>query len=104
MKILLYFLYFYDFFIDLSTRYIKSNKPQLHKNLKVINKHSQKFFQSLSISIITLLRSSPYKIVCFLYYQDWKLGKRKAEKDEVVGVKIFSTIDPELPELDPVQV
>uniref|UniRef100_A0A8C2E0P9 Sorting nexin 9a n=1 Tax=Cyprinus carpio TaxID=7962 RepID=A0A8C2E0P9_CYPCA len=40
----------------------------------------------------------------FLNYRDekeWKLGKRKAEKDEFVGVKIFSTIDPELPELDP---
>uniref|UniRef100_A0A8C2E0R9 Sorting nexin 9a n=1 Tax=Cyprinus carpio TaxID=7962 RepID=A0A8C2E0R9_CYPCA len=42
----------------------------------------------------------------FLNYRDekeWKLGKRKAEKDEFVGVKIFSTIDPELPELDPGQ-
>uniref|UniRef100_A0A8C1USJ0 Sorting nexin 9a n=1 Tax=Cyprinus carpio TaxID=7962 RepID=A0A8C1USJ0_CYPCA len=37
----------------------------------------------------------------FLNYRDekeWKLGKRRAEKDEVVGVKIFSNIDPELPE------
>uniref|UniRef100_A0A8C1URY7 Sorting nexin n=1 Tax=Cyprinus carpio TaxID=7962 RepID=A0A8C1URY7_CYPCA len=43
----------------------------------------------------------------FLNYRDekeWKLGKRRAEKDEVVGVKIFSNIDPELPELDPAQV
>ncbi|XP_026141580.1 sorting nexin-9a isoform X2 [Carassius auratus] len=43
----------------------------------------------------------------FLNYRDekeWKIGKRKAEKDEIVGVKIFSTIDPELPELDPGQV
>ncbi|RXN18338.1 sorting nexin-9-like isoform X2 [Labeo rohita] len=43
----------------------------------------------------------------FLSYRDekeWKLGKRKAEKDETVGVKIFSTIDAELPEVDPVQV
>ncbi|KAI7804531.1 sorting nexin-9a [Triplophysa rosa] len=43
----------------------------------------------------------------FLNYKDekdWKLGKRKTEKDEVVGVKIFYTIDPELPELDPAQV
>uniref|UniRef100_A0A673LG36 Sorting nexin n=1 Tax=Sinocyclocheilus rhinocerous TaxID=307959 RepID=A0A673LG36_9TELE len=43
----------------------------------------------------------------FLNYRDekeWKLGKRKAEKDEIVGVKIFSNIDPELPELDPAQV
>uniref|UniRef100_A0A672KSJ2 Sorting nexin-9-like n=1 Tax=Sinocyclocheilus grahami TaxID=75366 RepID=A0A672KSJ2_SINGR len=43
----------------------------------------------------------------FLNYRDekeWKLGKRKTEKDEIVGVKIFSTIDPELPELDPGQV
>ncbi|KAK7153197.1 hypothetical protein R3I93_011179 [Phoxinus phoxinus] len=43
----------------------------------------------------------------FLNYKDekeWKLGKRKAEKDETVGVKIFSTIDPELPEIDSTQV
>ncbi|XP_051502306.1 sorting nexin-9a [Myxocyprinus asiaticus] len=43
----------------------------------------------------------------FLNYKDekeWKLGKRKAEKDETVGVKIFSTIDQELPELEPAQV
>ncbi|ROL53599.1 Sorting nexin-9 [Anabarilius grahami] len=43
----------------------------------------------------------------FLNYRDekeWKIGKRKAERDETVGVKIFSTIDPELPEIDPTQV
>ncbi|XP_067223422.1 sorting nexin-9a [Chanodichthys erythropterus] len=43
----------------------------------------------------------------FLNYRDekeWKIGKRRAERDETVGVKIFSTIDPELPELDPNQV
>ena len=32
------------------------------------------------------------------------MGKRKAEKDETVGVMIFSTIEPEGPDLDPVEV
>lgn len=32
------------------------------------------------------------------------MGKRKAEKDETVGVMIFSTIEPEAPDLDPVEV
>lgn len=32
--------------------------------------------------------------------QDWKTGKRKAEKDETVGVMIFTTIEPEGPDLD----
>uniref|UniRef100_A0A672PM38 Sorting nexin n=1 Tax=Sinocyclocheilus grahami TaxID=75366 RepID=A0A672PM38_SINGR len=40
----------------------------------------------------------------FLSYKDekdWKMGKRKAEKDETVGVMVFSTIEPEgLPDLD----
>ncbi|XP_066532970.1 sorting nexin-9b isoform X2 [Hoplias malabaricus] len=44
----------------------------------------------------------------FLTYKDekdWKTGKRKAEKDETVGVMIFSTIEPEgLPEMDIVEV
>uniref|UniRef100_A0A6Q2YED2 Sorting nexin n=1 Tax=Esox lucius TaxID=8010 RepID=A0A6Q2YED2_ESOLU len=43
----------------------------------------------------------------FLTYNDekeWKTGKRKAEKDECVGPLIFSTIDPEAPELDSVEV
>lgn len=31
--------------------------------------------------------------------QDWKTGKRKAEKDETVGVMIFSTIETEAPDL-----
>lgn len=36
--------------------------------------------------------------------QDWKFGKRKAEKDETVGVLIFNTIEPDAPELDPLEV
>lgn len=37
--------------------------------------------------------------------QDWKTGKRKAEKDETVGVMVFSTIEPEgLPDLDMIEV
>ncbi|XP_075939921.1 sorting nexin-9b isoform X2 [Anarhichas minor] len=43
----------------------------------------------------------------FLTYKDekdWKTGKRKAEKDETVGVMIFSTIEAEAAELDPVEV
>uniref|UniRef100_A0A8C6NKS5 Sorting nexin n=1 Tax=Nothobranchius furzeri TaxID=105023 RepID=A0A8C6NKS5_NOTFU len=43
----------------------------------------------------------------FLTYKDekdWKTGKRKAEKDETVGVMIFSTIEPEAPDLDPLDV
>ena len=36
--------------------------------------------------------------------QDWKVGKRKAEKDETVGVMVFSTIEPEAPDLDPIEV
>uniref|UniRef100_A0A3Q3J020 Sorting nexin n=1 Tax=Monopterus albus TaxID=43700 RepID=A0A3Q3J020_MONAL len=43
----------------------------------------------------------------FLTYKDekdWKMGKRKAEKDETVGVMIFSTVEPEAPDLDPSEV
>uniref|UniRef100_A0A8C7SBE4 Sorting nexin 9b n=1 Tax=Oncorhynchus mykiss TaxID=8022 RepID=A0A8C7SBE4_ONCMY len=43
----------------------------------------------------------------FLTYKDekdWKTGKRKAEKDEDVGVMIFSSIEPEAPDLDPIEV
>ncbi|KAL4630469.1 sorting nexin-9 isoform X1 [Arapaima gigas] len=43
----------------------------------------------------------------FLSYKDekdWKMGKRKAEKDETVGVMIFSTIEPEATDLDPIEV
>uniref|UniRef100_A0A3B5B2C3 Sorting nexin n=1 Tax=Stegastes partitus TaxID=144197 RepID=A0A3B5B2C3_9TELE len=39
----------------------------------------------------------------FLTYKDekdWKMGKRKAEKDETVGVMIFSTIEPDAQDLD----
>ncbi|XP_071368335.1 sorting nexin-9b [Centroberyx affinis] len=43
----------------------------------------------------------------FLTYKDekdWKTGKRKAEKDEAVGVMIFSSIEPEAADLDPIEV
>lgn len=44
----------------------------------------------------------------FLSYKDekdWKTGKRKAEKDETIGVMIFSTIEPEgLPDMDLIEV
>ncbi|XP_050828883.1 sorting nexin-9 isoform X2 [Serinus canaria] len=43
----------------------------------------------------------------FLNFRDekeWKTGKRKAEKDETVGVMIFSTMEPEAPELDMVEI
>ncbi|XP_051511261.1 sorting nexin-9-like isoform X1 [Myxocyprinus asiaticus] len=44
----------------------------------------------------------------FLTYRDekdWKMGKRKAEKDENVGVMIFSSIESEgLPDLDLIEV
>ncbi|XP_077367184.1 sorting nexin-9b isoform X2 [Festucalex cinctus] len=43
----------------------------------------------------------------FLTYKDekdWKTGKRKAEKDETVGVMIFTTIEPEAADLDPLEV
>ncbi|XP_076006205.1 sorting nexin-9-like isoform X2 [Genypterus blacodes] len=40
----------------------------------------------------------------FLTYRDekeWKAGKRKAERDEMVGPMIFSLIEPAAPELEP---
>nr|XP_058939154.1 sorting nexin-9 isoform X4 [Kogia breviceps] len=43
----------------------------------------------------------------FLNFRDekeWKTGKRKAEKDELVGVMIFSTMEPEAPDLDLVEI
>ncbi|KAJ8270509.1 hypothetical protein GJAV_G00115750 [Gymnothorax javanicus] len=43
----------------------------------------------------------------FLSYKDekdWKMGKRKAEKDETVGVMIFSMMEPEAPDLDLIEV
>uniref|UniRef100_A0A8C7YQI5 Sorting nexin n=1 Tax=Oryzias sinensis TaxID=183150 RepID=A0A8C7YQI5_9TELE len=43
----------------------------------------------------------------FLSYKDekdWKTGKRKAEKDETVGVMIFTTIEAEAPDLDLAEV
>ncbi|NXP55696.1 SNX9 protein, partial [Heliornis fulica] len=43
----------------------------------------------------------------FLSFRDekeWKTGKRKAEKDETVGVLIFSTMEPEAPDLDMVEI
>lgn len=39
-----------------------------------------------------------------MIFQDWKAGKRKAEKDETVGPMIFSLIEPEAPELDAAEV
>ncbi|TRY86933.1 hypothetical protein DNTS_002204 [Danionella cerebrum] len=37
--------------------------------------------------------------------EDWKTGKRKAEKDETVGVMVFATIEPEgLQDLDMIEV
>ncbi|XP_068087963.1 sorting nexin-9 isoform X2 [Hyperolius riggenbachi] len=43
----------------------------------------------------------------FLNFRDekeWKTGKRKAEKDELVGSMIFSSIEPESPDLDLIEV
>ncbi|XP_029452584.1 sorting nexin-9 isoform X2 [Rhinatrema bivittatum] len=43
----------------------------------------------------------------FLNFRDekeWKTGKRKAEKDELVGVMIFSTIEPEAPDRDMIEI
>uniref|UniRef100_A0A8D1VGG8 Sorting nexin n=1 Tax=Sus scrofa TaxID=9823 RepID=A0A8D1VGG8_PIG len=43
----------------------------------------------------------------FLNFRDekeWKTGKRKAEKDELVGVMVFSTMEPEAPDLDLVEI
>jgi len=44
---------------------------------------------------------------CFLFpcfHKEWKTGKRKAEKDETVGVLVFSTMEPEAPDLDMVEM
>lgn len=38
------------------------------------------------------------------FFKEWKTGKRKAEKDETVGVMIFSTMEPEAPDLDMVEM
>ncbi|XP_042302413.1 LOW QUALITY PROTEIN: sorting nexin-9 [Sceloporus undulatus] len=43
----------------------------------------------------------------FLSFHDekeWKTGKRKAEKDEIVGVMVFSTMEPEGPDLDMIEI
>ncbi|XP_012578933.1 PREDICTED: sorting nexin-9 isoform X1 [Condylura cristata] len=43
----------------------------------------------------------------FLSFRDekeWKTGKRKAEKDELVGVMVFSTMEPEAPDLDLIEI
>ncbi|OCT79993.1 hypothetical protein XELAEV_18026808mg, partial [Xenopus laevis] len=43
----------------------------------------------------------------FLNFRDekeWKTGKRKAEKDEIVGSMIFSTVEPEAQDLDMIEV
>ncbi|OCT77954.1 hypothetical protein XELAEV_18029052mg, partial [Xenopus laevis] len=43
----------------------------------------------------------------FLNFRDekeWKTGKRKAEKDEIVGSMIFSTVEPEAQDLDMTEV
>lgn len=40
----------------------------------------------------------------FFSLKEWKTGKRKAEKDETVGVLIFSTMEPEAPDLDMVEM
>ncbi|KAM6460771.1 sorting nexin-9 isoform 2-T2 [Liasis olivaceus] len=43
----------------------------------------------------------------FLSFRDekeWKTGKRKAEKDEIVGVMVFSTMEPEAPDLDMIEI
>lgn len=50
---------------------------------------------SALLAAVTLLCSS---------LQEWKTGKRKAEKDELVGVMIFSTMEPEAPDLDLIEM
>ncbi|XP_078226488.1 sorting nexin-9 isoform X2 [Callithrix jacchus] len=43
----------------------------------------------------------------FLNFRDekeWKTGKRKAERDELAGVMVFSTMEPEAPDLDLVEI
>jgi len=39
-----------------------------------------------------------------LVFQEWKAGKRRAEKDETVGPMMFSLVEPEAAELDATQV
>lgn len=39
-----------------------------------------------------------------MLFQEWKAGKRKAEKDETVGPMMFSLVEPEAAELDVIQV
>ncbi|OXB66557.1 hypothetical protein ASZ78_010836 [Callipepla squamata] len=52
--------------------------------------------------------SKMYGLKSYIEYQltctEWKTGKRKAEKDETVGVMIFSTMEPEAPDLDMVEI
>lgn len=45
-----------------------------------------------------------FSIFFFFLVKEWKTGKRKAEKDETVGVMIFSTMEPEAPDLDMVEM
>lgn len=42
--------------------------------------------------------------LCCSSSQEWKTGKRKAEKDELVGVMIFSTMEPEAPDLELIEM
>lgn len=61
-----------------------------------------------------MLKCKPLKVdeqVFLLFFfiflsslKEWKTGKRKAEKDETVGVMIFSTMEPEAPDLDMVEM
>lgn len=43
-------------------------------------------------------------IGAFLMFQDWKSGKRRAEKEEAVGPMMFTLVEPEAAELDVAQV
>lgn len=43
-------------------------------------------------------------LIAVLMLQDWKSGKRRAEKDETVGPMMFSLVQPEAAELDVAQV
>lgn len=40
----------------------------------------------------------------FSFPKEWKTGKRKAEKDEIVGLMVFSTMEPEAPDLDMIEM
>lgn len=44
------------------------------------------------------------QFLIFSFLKEWKTGKRKAEKDETVGVMIFSTMEPDAPDLDMVEM